>query len=206
MALCGVPSESGCERHEVVTAARMDARRAVFVDRDGVINRGFVRDGKPYPPATLEEFEFLPGVKASLEALKAAGFLIIVATNQPDVATGVQRREVVDQMHDQILRLLPVDDVRVCFHVDADGCQCRKPRPGMLLDAAAAWNVSLPESFMVGDRWRDIDAGKAAGCSTVLIDYCYNERQADEPDAIAATLLDASELILAWHHPHHFRR
>ena len=206
MALPGLPSESGDECHEMVIAATVEARRAVFVDRDGVINRGFVRDGKPYPPATLDEFEFLPGVEAGLEALKAAGFLIIVVTNQPDVATGVQRREVVDQMHDRIRRLLPVDDVRVCFHVDADGCQCRKPRPGMLLDAAASSNVSLPDSFMVGDRWRDIDAGKAAGCSTVLIDCDYNERRAEAPDAIAATLLDASELILAWGHCNHAGR
>lgn len=177
----------------------MELRRAVFVDRDGVVNRGFVRAGKPYPPATLNEFEFLPGVEAGLERLKTAGFLLIVVTNQPDVATGVQRREVVEQMHDRIRRLLPVDDVRVCFHVDADGCACRKPRPGMLRDAATTWSVSLPDSFMVGDRWRDIEAGKAAGCSTVLIDYAYRERRV-EPDAVAATLLDAAELILAWDH------
>lgn len=183
----------------------MKARRAVFIDRDGVVNRGFVRNGKPYPPATLDEFEFLPGVETGLEGLRAAGFLIIVVTNQPDVATGVQRREIVEQMHDRIRQLLPVDDVRVCFHVDADECLCRKPRPGMLHDAATAWNVSLPDSFMVGDRWRDIEAGKAAGCSTVLIDYAYDERRT-EPDAVAATLMDASRLILAWGHPDHAER
>jgi D-glycero-D-manno-heptose 1,7-bisphosphate phosphatase len=169
---------------------------AVFLDRDGVINRGVVRDGKPYPPASLEEFELFPGVPDAIRALKGAGFRIIVVTNQPDVATGKQRREVVQAMHERLCRDLPIDTVKVCYHVDADGCSCRKPKPGMLLEAAAEWSIRLQQSYMVGDRWRDIAAGKAAGCKTILVEGNYQEQPADSPDAVVTSLWEASELIL----------
>ncbi len=171
-------------------------KRAVFLDRDGIINRAVVRDGKPYPPATLEEFELLPGVEQAIHALCKAGFLIIVVTNQPDVATGVQRREVVEAMHDKLRTAGLCDDIKVCYHVEADGCDCRKPKPGMLLDAAREWQIDLARSFMVGDRWRDVAAGKAAGCFTFFIDYKYQEQQAEKPDAVVASLAEAAKLIL----------
>jgi D-glycero-D-manno-heptose 1,7-bisphosphate phosphatase len=170
---------------------------AVFLDRDGVINRAVVRNGKPYPPASLEAFEFLPGVVEAVAALRAAGYLIIVTTNQPDVATGKQSREVVDAMHDRLRRELAVDEIRVCFHVDADRCLCRKPLPGMLLEAAEHWHIDLSASVMVGDRWRDIEAGRAAGCRTVFIDYNYAEPRPEAPDAVLESLLAASTWILA---------
>ena len=169
-------------------------RRAVFLDRDGVINRAMVRDGKPYPPATLEDFELLPGVDPAIRRLRDAGFLIIVVTNQPDVATGVQRKEVVEAMHQTLAGLC--DDVRVCYHTDADSCNCRKPKPGMLFEAAHDWQIDLSKSMMVGDRWRDVAAGKAAGCYTFYIDYKYRERRADNPDAVVESLEEASRLIL----------
>lgn len=171
-------------------------KRAVFLDRDGVINRSIVRNGKPYPPASLQELEILPGVEEAIQALRHAGFLIVVVTNQPDVATGIQRREVVEAMHRELRGKLPIDDIRVCYHTDADGCACRKPKPGMLLDAAREHSIDLSRSFLVGDRRRDIAAGKAAGCYTFFIDNGYREEAPDSPDAVVASLREASRIIL----------
>lgn len=171
-------------------------RQAVFLDRDGVINRSIIRDGKPYPPATLEAFELLPGVDTAIRALRSAGFLVIVVTNQPDVATGVQCREVVEAMHDRLRTAGLCDDVKACYHTDADSCECRKPKPGMLIEAARDWHIDLRRSFMVGDRWRDVEAGKAAGCYTFFIDHEYRERRPADPDAVVKSLEEASGRIL----------
>jgi len=177
-------------------------KRAVFVDRDGVLNRAVVRDGKPYPPATLDEFEILPGVEHAALSLRKAGFLIIAVTNQPDVATGVQRRVVVEAMHARLLAAGLCDGVKACYHTDADRCDCRKPSPGMLIEAAREWQIDLAHSFMVGDRWRDIAAGKAAGCYTFFIDYGYRERRPEDPDALVGSLEEAGKLILQNNHLH----
>lgn len=171
--------------------------RAVFLDRDGVINRVVVRDGRPYSPARLEDLEILPGVGEAVEALRAAGFQIVVVTNQPDVARGLQSLEVIEAMHDRIRAELSVHEIKVCYHVDEDGCECRKPKPGMLLEAAVARSIDLARSYMVGDRWRDIEAGKAAGCSTILVDGDYAERRAENPGAVVNSLLEGSALILS---------
>ena len=171
-------------------------RQAVFLDRDGVINRAFVINGKPFPPASLAAFEFLPGVESAALALRRAGFLIVVVTNQPDVATGLQAREVVESMHKKLLAAAICDDIKVCYHTDDDACECRKPKPGMLLEAAKQWQIDLQRSFMVGDRWRDVAAGKAAGCKTFFIDYQYREQSAEMPDAVVASLEEAAKLIL----------
>jgi D-glycero-D-manno-heptose 1,7-bisphosphate phosphatase len=170
--------------------------RAVFLDRDGVINRAVVKHGRPFPPATLDDFELLPGVEQTIRSLRAAGYLVIVVTNQPDVATGTQRREVVEAMHGKLSAAGLCDDIRVCYHTDADACDCRKPKPGMLLKAAREWQIDLTESFMVGDRWRDVAAGKAAGCYTFFVDYKYRERHADGPDAVVNSLEEAGRFIL----------
>ncbi|MDX2099769.1 MAG: HAD family hydrolase [Leptolyngbyaceae cyanobacterium bins.59] len=177
--------------------------RAVFLDRDGVINRVVLRDGKPYPPPSVEALEILPGVFEALKALRQAGFRLIVVTNQPDVATGVQSRDGVEAIHEHICTLLPIDAIKVCYHVDRDACSCRKPKPGMLLEATSEWSISLPDSFLVGDRWRDIGAGQAAGCRTILVQNHYSERQAESPDAIVSSLLEASQLILSNHFSGH---
>ena len=171
-------------------------KKAVFVDRDGVLNRSVVRNGKPYPPSTLEEFELLPGVETAALGLRKAGFLIVIVTNQPDVATGVQRREVVEAMHHKLREAGLCDDIKVCYHTDADGCECRKPKAGMLIEAAREWDIDLSRSFMVGDRWRDIAAGRAAGCYTFFIDYGYQERRPKDPDAVVASLEEAGRRIL----------
>jgi D-glycero-D-manno-heptose 1,7-bisphosphate phosphatase len=171
--------------------------RAVFLDRDGVLNEPVVRDGKPYPPAA-EDFRVSGGARDALDRLKAAGFLLIVVTNQPDVGRGTLPRADLDAIHQIVRAELPVDDVRVCCHDDRDACACRKPKPGMLLEAASEYGIDLSRSFMVGDRWRDVDAGAAAGCRTVLIDYHYRERGPNNPpDFRAPTLTAAAAWILA---------
>jgi D-glycero-D-manno-heptose 1,7-bisphosphate phosphatase len=171
-------------------------RQAVFLDRDGVINRAVVRDGKSYPPALIEDLEILPGVREAIADLHQAGFLIVVVTNQPDVATGIQPLEIVEAMHKKLREVLLIDDIKVCYHIEADGCACRKPKPGMLLEAACEHNIDLTRSYLVGDRWRDISAGKVAGCFTFFIDYGYKERSADEPDMVVRSLAEARQVIL----------
>ena len=170
-------------------------QRAVFLDRDGVINRAVVRQGKPHPPASLAEVEWLPGVGDAITALRSLGFRVIVVTNQPDVGNGVQAQETVEAIHAELRRRCPIDDIKTCYHVEADGCACRKPKPGMLLEAARQWDVDLSRSVMVGDRWRDIEAGRAAGCKTILIAAAYDERQAEHLDAVVPSLVDAGILI-----------
>jgi D-glycero-D-manno-heptose 1,7-bisphosphate phosphatase len=170
--------------------------KAVFLDRDGVINRAVVRDGKPHPPDSIEELEVLPGVPDALLKLRGAGFRLIVVTNQPDVARGTQTREVVEAMHVRLMSELPVDDVVTCYH-DGDGCDCRKPKPGALLDAAHRHGVELEQSFMVGDRWRDIEAGQRAGCRCLFVDHGYAEQQPAGSFVRVTSLAAAAEWILS---------
>lgn len=172
-------------------------RRAVFLDRDGVLNRAIVRAGRPYPPATPEELEILPGVPEACAALKQHGFVLVVVTNQPDVGRGRQDRQQVETMNALVCQRVPLDDVRVCYHDEYDGCFCRKPRPGLLLEAARDLDIDLPASFMVGDRWKDIEAGRRAGCRTVLIDYGYREAAPEPSEHQAPTLQAAANWILA---------
>ena len=172
--------------------------RAVFLDRDGVINRAVIRDGRAYAPATVAEFDILPGVAEAVARLRAAGFVLVVVTNQPDVARGTASRAEVEAMHARMRALLPLDDVRVCYHDDADLCACRKPSPGMLYAAAVDREIRLTHSYLVGDRWRDIAAGQAAGCTTVLVESGHEEASHGVvPDMKAAGLPAAAEWILA---------
>jgi len=174
-------------------------RPAVFLDRDGVINRALVRNGKPYAPSSLAEFEILPGVAEACAKLKAAGFFLVVATNQPDVGRGTIQQETVETLHGHMSRELPLDRVEVCYHPGkgASECDCRKPKPGMLLRAAQELNIDLASSFMVGDRWRDIDCGHAAGCRTIFIDYGYDEPLRKPPDHRVKSLLEAADIIVS---------
>jgi D-glycero-D-manno-heptose 1,7-bisphosphate phosphatase len=180
-----------------VSEVSENRNRAVFLDRDGVINRPVIRNGKPYPPATVEELEIPPDVPGALARLKSAGFFLIGVTNQPDVARGAQRREVVEAIHASLLRDLPLDEILTCYHDDPDDCWCRKPRPGLLLAAAARYNVDAGSSFMVGDRWRDVEAGRNAGCRTVFIECGYAEKSPEHlPDLIVRSLAEAVDWIL----------
>jgi D-glycero-D-manno-heptose 1,7-bisphosphate phosphatase len=172
-------------------------RRAVFLGRDGVLNRAIVRNGRPYPPATLEAFEILPGVRQALARLCDERFTLIGATNQPDVARGIQRREVVEAMDAQLLAETPITVILVCYE-DGDDCPRRKPNPGLLLGAAETYQIDLAASFMVGDRRRDVEAGRRAGCKTVFIDLDYAERRPDPAaDYHALDLSDVADWILA---------
>jgi len=172
------------------------ANKAVFLDRDGVINASVVKNGRPYPPNSLKELIVLPGVKETLLNLHRAGFLTIVVTNQPDVATGKQKREVVEAIHGFLMDSLFIDDIKTCFCIEGEGCECYKPKPKMILDAAYERNIDLCSSFMIGDRWRDIGAGQAAGCKTFFIDYGYDERQPERPDFVVGSLFEAGQIIL----------
>jgi len=173
-------------------------KRAVFLDRDGVLNRPVVREGLSYPPARLEDFELYPGVIEGCEKLKGAGFLLIVVTNQPDVGRRTQKRQIVEAMHANLRTILPtLDGIEVCFHGGAthgDPCDCRKPAPGMLRRAAEVHGIDLAESFLIGDRWRDVDCAHAAGCRAIFIDHGYREALREKPEFTVSTF---SEAVLA---------
>lgn len=170
--------------------------KAVFLDRDGVINANLERDGRPVGPTSLAEFRILPGVPEAARRLKDAGFLLVVVTNQPDVATGRTAKATMDAMHAEIRRLMPIDDFEICFHTDADDCSCRKPKPGLILEAAAKHGIDLAASTMVGDRWRDVLAGQAAGCRTIMVDHGYVQDRPSVPDRTATSLAEATKFIL----------
>jgi D-glycero-D-manno-heptose 1,7-bisphosphate phosphatase len=171
-------------------------RPAIFLDRDGVLTRSEIRGGRPYAPRRLEDFEILADAPAALSALAAAGFALVVVTNQPDVGNGLVERGVVEQMHARLAAALPLDAIKACWHRQDEGCGCRKPAPGMLLEAAAELGLDLAASVMIGDRWSDVAAGRAAGCRTVFIDRFYGERRPDSPDLIVGSLGEAARSIL----------
>lgn len=172
-------------------------RRAVFLDRDGVLNRAPVLNGRPLSPLRLEDVEVLPNVPEACVKLRNGGFALIVVTNQPDVARGYQSREAVQAINDLLRSLLKLDDVRVCYHDDQDGCDCRKPKPGMLLSAARDWDIDLRGSFMVGDRWRDVEAGRRAGCKTVFVNHNYDESPPPVVDFETDSLAKAVDWIVS---------
>lgn len=182
-------SKTANQRDQVVN-------RAVFLDRDGVINANIERDGRPVAPTTVQEFRLLPGVEEAIGRLKAAGFLVIVVTNQPDVGSGRTPIATVAAMHAEIRERLLVDDIMVCIHLDADNCTCRKPKPGLILAAAAERQIDLAGSYLVGDRWRDVEAGRRAGCLTILVDYGYEQGGLTPPDMVVRSLAEAVSRII----------
>ena len=171
-------------------------KRAVFLDRDGVINRAIVRDGKPYPPSNLAALEILPGVDDAMQSLHKRGWLLIVVTNQPDVARGTTQRADVEAINGYLQKCLPIDEFRTCYHDSGDDCDCRKPLPGALLAVADAHGINLASSYMVGDRWKDIAAGERAGCKTIFVDYGYKEEQPATFNHRVQSLAEAADIIL----------
>jgi D-glycero-D-manno-heptose 1,7-bisphosphate phosphatase len=165
-------------------------KRAVFLDRDGVVNALVWRGGRWVAPRVLDEFRLLPGSAEAIDRLKAAGFFIVIATNQPDIAAGLLGRETLDAMHARIA----ADDIRACTHADGGSCHCRKPRPGMIHDAAQEHDIDLAKSYMVGDSWRDIRSGRDAGCFTILLDP--GKASVIQAGHICASLPDAADFIL----------
>jgi D-glycero-D-manno-heptose 1,7-bisphosphate phosphatase len=174
--------------------------RAVFLDRDGVINAPVIRDGLPYPPAEVGEFVIYEDVAEGCARLKEAGFLLVVATNQPDVGRGTQSQAAVEAMHAVMSAALPIDRIEVCYDPGggAGPSPRRKPAPGMLLDAAEALSIRLSDSYMIGDRWRDVDCGHAAGCKTIFIDRGYRETLRQRPDFTVGSFAEATDIILAY--------
>ena len=180
-------------KHEV-------ARPAVFLDRDGVINRVLIRNGMPHPPSHVETFELYEDVPDGCARLKAANFLLVVITNQPDVGRGTQSRETVEAMNLKLQSALPLlDGIEVCYHAGehhGQPCDCRKPRPGMILRATAELNIDPKKSYVIGDRWRDVDCARAAGCRAILIQRGYNESLREAPDFIVANFTEAVDAVL----------
>jgi D-glycero-D-manno-heptose 1,7-bisphosphate phosphatase len=177
-------------------------RPAVFVDRDGTLNVPVVRDGRPYPPAAVGEFNLYADVPAACRQLHAAGYVLVVATNQPDVGRGTQALAAVEAMHAQLLKLIPeIARVEACYApgqgVTHPEDRRRKPKPGMLTDAAATLGLDLARSWMIGDRWRDVDCGAQAGCRTVFLDWGYAEQLRTPPDFTARNFAEAAGIILA---------
>ncbi len=174
------------------------------MDRDGTLNRQVIRDGQPYPPQTLAEFELFDGVPAACAQLAAAGYVLVVATNQPDVGRGTQSQAIVEAMHAKLRSLVPaIARIEVCYApgqgVTHSDDRRRKPEAGMLLDAARALGLDLGRSWMVGDRWRDIDCGRRAGVRTIFIDFDYAEKLHAAPDFTVSSFPDAARIILAQH-------
>jgi D-glycero-D-manno-heptose 1,7-bisphosphate phosphatase len=180
-------------KHEV-------ARRAVFLDRDGVLNRVVIRNGMPHPASSLDDFELYADVADGCARLKAANFLLIVITNQPDVGRGIQSRKTVEAMHSKMQSALPLlDRIEVCYHGGgryAQSCDCRKPRPGLIRRAAAELNINPKQSYVIGDRWRDIDCARAAGCRAIFIERGYREALRERPDFTVANFNDAVNAVL----------
>jgi D-glycero-D-manno-heptose 1,7-bisphosphate phosphatase len=170
--------------------------KAVFLDRDGVLTRANVWDGKPYAPRSLTDLEILPDARAATTALKTDGFRLVVITNQPDVGNGLLDMTVVEAMHCRLRDELPINMIKACYHRQSDGCYCRKPRPGMLIEAAEELEVDLARSFVVGDRWSDVEAGRSQGCRTVFVDRGYSEPRFSNASAIVSSVAEAAAWIL----------
>jgi D-glycero-D-manno-heptose 1,7-bisphosphate phosphatase len=170
--------------------------RAIFLDRDGVLNHPIIRDGRSYPPAQVEHLEIYDGLREQLQRLKDRGFVLIVVTNQPDVARGTTPKETVEEINEAIAREIPaIDKFMVCFHDNSDGCECRKPRPGMLLSGAEEFDVDLGRSYMIGDRRSDVEAGIAAGSRTIFIDRAYREPPPERYDYKVSSTQEALTII-----------
>ena len=172
------------------------AAKAVFLDRDGVLVIPDFRDGRSFAPTRLDEYRFYPEAPEALARLRAAGYKLVVVTNQPDVGKGLIPQHLVDAMHEQLRRAMPVDLIKACLHTQAADCPCRKPKPGMLLDAAREMGIALESSYMVGDRASDVEAGEAAGCRTVFIDLDYRERRPANPTFTVRSVAEAVDCIL----------
>ena len=170
-------------------------KKSVFLDRDGVINKVYIKDGLPRSPNSSNELKILPGVRESIIKLKKLNFICLMVTNQPNVSRKKIDKNSVIQMNNFLKNEIALDDIFVCYHDDSDNCNCRKPKPGLLLQAGKKWDVDFKKSFMIGDRWRDIQAGEKVGCKTIFLDYKYSEKKPKKPDFVSDSLLNAAHII-----------
>ena len=168
--------------------------KAIFLDRDGVLNKPKIINGKPFAPTKFQDFKVYANAAEVVNNFKKHFYKIIVVTNQKDVGKGIISMDVLDRMHKSLLKLLPIDEIKVCICVDE--CECYKPNPGMLLEAKNKWNLHLKECYIIGDSWRDIGAGYNAGCKTILIDRKYQMPMPYKPDIIVNSLKEAEKKVL----------
>jgi D-glycero-D-manno-heptose 1,7-bisphosphate phosphatase len=180
-----------------VEVCMKEIQRIVFLDRDGVLNRAFPEDGTTRPPRSIDELELMPEVPEAMGRLRAAGFALVVITNQPDVARGRLSRTVVEAINQKLSRQLPLLDAFTCYHDASDGCECRKPKAGLLFAAARKWSLDLERGFMIGDRWSDVVAAQSAGCRGVLIDTPFSQADRCSPDYRTKEIAEAVDWILA---------
>jgi D-glycero-D-manno-heptose 1,7-bisphosphate phosphatase len=186
-------------REDFLVTLSRPLRPAVFLDRDGTLNVQVIREGKPFPPSSVEDFRLFDDVPAGCRDLQAAGFALVVVTNQPDVGRGDQTQAAVEAMHAKLRSLVPeIERIEVCYDPGrGEKSLRRKPAPGMLLDAAAALGLDLARSWLIGDRWRDVDCGKRAGVRTVFLDFGYAEALQAPPDFTVRSFSAAAAIILA---------
>lgn len=175
--------------------SNLTPKAAVFLDRDGVITIPLELDNKGYAPRSISEFRFYEGSDSSIKRLRLLGFLTIVVSNQPDVGNGFLEESVLEQMNKMLIQELEIDEVNNCIHNREAGCNCRKPKPGMILDAATKWNIDLTKSWMVGDRDSDIVSGREAGCKTIFINRGWGSETGNESDYVCNSLQEAVDLI-----------
>lgn len=166
-----------------------------FLDRDGVVVEALVRDEQPYSPRVMEEVRIIGGVAEAIEKLLSLDFKVVVVTNQPDVARRDISIDFVYEVHDYIMKNTGIEHFYVCPHNDEQGCNCRKPKPGLFWQATSDLNLDLSNSFLVGDRWKDIAAGNSVGSTCFFIDYKYNEPKPEQPFIQVQSLLDATNLV-----------
>lgn len=178
---------------DISTIVRSFMKHAIFLDRDGVINKAIMNNGRPFSPRKINNFEIMTDVEEALNRFHELGYVNIIITNQPDIARGLINKQTINEMHSLIRKRLTIDDIFVCPHDDSDKCLCRKPKPGMIMNAVTKWHIDLSNSYFIGDTWKDVYAGKSAGCSTILLDRLYNVDL--EPDYRVTSLLDVYNII-----------
>ena len=149
--------------------------RAVFFDRDGVLNNLVFRDGDYYSPRNLNNFKFFNDAEKVIHTIRDKGYLAIIVSNQPDIARGYLKKSVLNEMTKQLFDKLSVDDVFYCMHDDPDVEECRKPDPGLIIKAQKKWGIDLNQSLMVGDTEKDQGTAKNAGVKFILISRSYND-------------------------------
>ena len=154
----------------------MILNKAIFLDRDGVINKSIIANGKPYAPLLFEDFVFYEDTKKAIVVIQSLDYKTIIVTNQPEINKGNLNHEELKRMNDRIYNELKIDDIFVCEHTSEEDCDCRKPKPGMILNASKKHNIDLSQSFLIGDRYKDIESAHAAGCNSIFIDRKYSEK------------------------------
>ena len=171
-------------------------KKAIFLDRDGVLSKTSLVNGKSFAPRNLRDFKLYSDSTQSVKKLKSIGFMVFVVTNQPDVGKKLISRSTLEQMHNKLKKKTHVDGIYVCVHRQDENCYCRKPNPGMILDAAKKHHIDWKKSFVVGDRASDIEAGQKANCRTIFLKKKYYENAPTKQEATFLNLREATNYIL----------